>query len=246
MRPMSQWPTVLMSVSGERSNSTCSSSSSRRSSMSRKDMWQPKQPASETVATLSLRGPCGMTGKIMTGLLPPAPTRDSHRNAAGRSAITKPCRLGRITPDRADVGRAVVQRHRRVGQPAAGAVDQQVGVNAVAADGKDILAVDIAAGAHAQLAQDAAVQVQQDVGVAGVHRPARVELLEVRAFHAHLVGGGLQQAIAALLATRAEVVALDEQHLQQRLAMAVQLFGVAFHVQPGGSLRRAGAPRAGR
>ena len=34
-------------------------------------MWQPKQPASETVATFSLRGPCGMTGKFMA-VAPPA------------------------------------------------------------------------------------------------------------------------------------------------------------------------------
>ena len=42
-----------MSVSGERSNSISSSSANSRSSMSRNDMWQPKQPASEVVATLS-------------------------------------------------------------------------------------------------------------------------------------------------------------------------------------------------
>src|SRR5574343_702341 len=54
MMPMSQSGLqCLMSVSGERSNSMCSSSVNSRSSMSRKDMWQPKQPASEVVATLS-------------------------------------------------------------------------------------------------------------------------------------------------------------------------------------------------
>src|SRR5271169_2718195 len=50
IRPMSHGPQCLMSVSGERSNSTRSSSGNRRSSISRNDMWQPKQPASEVVA----------------------------------------------------------------------------------------------------------------------------------------------------------------------------------------------------
>src|SRR3989338_5051528 len=53
IRPMSQGEQCLISVIGERSNSTSSSSVSSRSSMSSRDMWQPKQPASEVVAILS-------------------------------------------------------------------------------------------------------------------------------------------------------------------------------------------------
>jgi hypothetical protein len=53
MMPRSQGPQCLMSVSGERSNSIRSSSLMMRSSMSRKDMWQPKQPARLVVATRS-------------------------------------------------------------------------------------------------------------------------------------------------------------------------------------------------
>ncbi len=112
----------------------------------------------------------------------------------------------------------------------------------MAADGKDVFAIDIAAGLDAQLAQDAAVEVEQDVGVAGVDRAVRVELLEVRAFHAHLVGRGLQQAVATFLATRAEVIAFDEQHLQQGLAVAVEFFGIAFDLQPGAGAHAAGSP----
>src|SRR5450830_1020977 len=54
IRPKSHCPTCLISVKGDRSNSTSSSSSKRRSSISSSDMWQPKQPAKETVANLAL------------------------------------------------------------------------------------------------------------------------------------------------------------------------------------------------
>ena len=82
-------------------------------------------------------------------------------------------------------------------------------------------------------------------GWRGVHRAVGIELLEVRAVHAQLVGHGLQQAVAALLAGGAEVVALDEQHLQQRLALRVQLLGVGFSTSwpaaAGSGAGRAGA-----
>ena len=167
-------------------------------------------------------GACGITGSVHDAASACCDTgvASKRRSPIG---IDEAAPLGQDHAHRADAGGAVGQRHVGVAQPAAVAVDQQVRADAVAADGKDVLAVDLAAGAHAQLAQDAAVEVEQDVGVAGVHRPVGIELLEVRAFHAHLVGGGLQQAVAALLAAGAEVVALDEQHLQQRLALRVQL-----------------------
>ena len=69
--------------------------------------------------------------------------------------------------------------------------------NAVSAMAKNSLAVDFVAGAHAQLAQNAAVQVQPDVGMAGVHRAhGRLHVI-VHAGHAQPIGGGLQQAVAA-------------------------------------------------
>src|SRR5450759_480306 len=54
IKPMSHGPQCLMSVNGERFSSTCSSNATSRSSISRKDIWQPKQPASEVVAILTL------------------------------------------------------------------------------------------------------------------------------------------------------------------------------------------------
>jgi hypothetical protein len=41
--------------------------------MSRKDMWQPKQPASDTVATLSLRGAPGVSWAAHQPASLPAP-----------------------------------------------------------------------------------------------------------------------------------------------------------------------------
>ena len=108
------------------------------------------------------------------------------------------------------------------------------------AGGKHVLAVDFVAGTHAQGTQNAAIEVEQDVGVAGVDRAVRVELLEVRPRHAHLVGRGLQQAVAAFLATRAEMIALDKQHLQERFALGVDFFGVALDLQRGTDRLRAG------
>src|SRR5450759_5137385 len=52
--PISHGSQRLMSVNGERLNSTCSSKATSRSSISRKDIWQPKQPASDVVAILIL------------------------------------------------------------------------------------------------------------------------------------------------------------------------------------------------
>ena len=70
----------------------------------------------------------------------------------------------------------------------------------------------------------------------GVDRPVGKEMVEPRAQHAEVVGHRLQQAVAALLAGGAEVVALDEQHLHQRATLVVQLLGVAFDLGTG--LRR--------
>src|SRR5574343_723997 len=104
MMPMSQCGLqCLMSVSGERSHSICSSSVNSRSSMSRKDMWQPKQPASEVVATfsffwvvisLALRHGVG-NRRLVVGAL-----ADRHGKTAS---------LLEDDPHRADLRRLVVQ-----------------------------------------------------------------------------------------------------------------------------------------
>jgi hypothetical protein len=88
---------LLMSVSGERSNSTFSTSSSSARRCPGSDMWQPKQPASDTVATFSLRG--GAAGAAAASSSLRRPVGPSAR-VEGRWPIgtAKPRRLGRITP----------------------------------------------------------------------------------------------------------------------------------------------------
>ena len=61
----------------------------------------------------------------------------------------------------------------------------------------------------------------------------------VDASHPEIVAQRLQHAVATLLAGRAEVVALGEQHLHQRAAQLVQFLGVALDL--GGALGRRGA-----
>jgi hypothetical protein len=93
-----------MSVSGERSNSTCSISVNRRSSMSSSDMWQPKQPASEVVATRSLRGAAQGAAHSWAsslaggGLLAVRFVHPVQVVAALADRIPKPTRLGISAP----------------------------------------------------------------------------------------------------------------------------------------------------
>ena len=145
-------------------------------------------------------------------------------------------------PHRADIGRAVARRRGAVAQQlAAGAVDDQAGRDAVAVDGKHVLAILVA--------------------LARTHRPHRMQRFRSSstrdgwhrpdgwgrtprnaALHAHLVRRGLQQAIPAFFARRTKVVALDEQHLQQCLALRVEFVGVALHLLTGGGLTVHAAP----
>src|ERR1035441_9347234 len=105
-----------MSVSGVRSNSAISASSSSRSSMSSSDMWQPKQPASEVVASLTFTG-------VLDGPFPYiSALRDLSRVGfrADRLAVVLACadRLGEADvldqdrADRTDMRRPVGDRER--------------------------------------------------------------------------------------------------------------------------------------
>src|SRR5574343_120826 len=233
IRPMSQSGLmVLMSVSGERSNSMCSSSVNSRSSMSRKDMWQPKQPASEVVATFSF-----LVGAVMSAALHRFGNRrlvvlalaDRHREALA---------FLEDHADRADLRRLVIDREVGVAELAGLGIDDQVRLDAAPGQREDVLAIDVAAGPHAQRTEDAAVEVEQHLGMRGIDRPVREEVVVVRAHHAEVVGGGLQLAVAALLARRAEVVAFNEQHLGQRPALGVDFLGGALDDHAGGGAHR--------
>ena len=55
INPIAQWPVkVLRSSMGDLSKSTSSTSFRMRSSMSSRDIWQPKQPAMDVVAIFGL------------------------------------------------------------------------------------------------------------------------------------------------------------------------------------------------
>src|SRR5574343_291175 len=184
----------LMSVSGERSNSMCSSRVNKRSSISRKDMWQPKQPASEVVATfsfflalmsLALRHDIGDRRLVVLAFA------DGH----GKALV-----LLQDDADRADLGRLVVEREIGVAQAPRFGIDDQMRADAASGQCKNILAIDVAAGPHAQRAQDAAIEIEQHIRVRGIDWPIREEMIVMRAHHAQVVGRGLQLALTTLLA----------------------------------------------
>src|SRR5512143_2817540 len=141
-RPTSQGPQRLMSVSGDRSNSTNSRRSNSRSSMSSSDMWQPKQPASEVVATRSL-------GSDIDAL-PRCPRRLQRDGADGAQIVGSPADWHRksltLDQDRADGADA----HRRVGDGEVGVaetsrcgIDDHPRLQPPAADAEHVLAVDV-------------------------------------------------------------------------------------------------------
>jgi hypothetical protein len=70
------------------------------------------------------------------------------------------------------------------------------------------------------------------VRVGGVHRPARKALREARLQHAAVVGDRLQLAGPGGLAAGADMVALDEQHLQHGDAQRADVLGLALHLMP--------------
>ncbi len=88
-----------------------------------------------------------------------------------------------------------------------------MGLNAPAANGKNVLVIYIAAGPDAEFAEDAPVEVDDGLGVGGIYLAAWIKMSELRCQHAAVIGHSLELAVAALLASRADVVAFDEEHL---------------------------------
>src|SRR5665647_3028676 len=161
---------VLMSSMGDLLNSTRSMSPRIRSSMSRRDMWQPKQPARDAVA---------MTGLLT--VLPPCPFFDV---APDRDGVVFP------PPDRDGEAGLLPQdgAHGAYVHGPAGLVLGQVGGQflvhfnfntAAAVDRReDLAAVLRPAGADAAQALDAAVPVEHEERRRGVDVAARPEIGE--------------------------------------------------------------------
>jgi hypothetical protein len=72
--------------------------------------------------------------------------------------------------DRANLRRLVIQREIGIAQLAGFGIDDQVRLDAAPGKREDVLAIDIAAGPHAQRTEDAAVEVEQNLGMRGVDR----------------------------------------------------------------------------
>ena len=196
-------------------------------------MWQPKQPASEVVATRSfLAQRCHSSGRTSPDLRALAWTRRILQRlcadrAADRSGARRWARRSRracfrITPTGQTCMALSVSAMSVSSSRPDSALTIRCLVDAAPGEGEHVLAVHLAGGAHAQLAQDAAVEVEQDVRMRGIHRPIREEVAEAGGMHSEVIAQRLQLAVAALLAGRAEVVALDEQHLHQGAAQCVR------------------------
>ena len=230
---------------GDLSKSTSSMSCRMRSSMSRIDMWHPKQPARDAVATLGF-AMAGYLSVIGRGGRPPGldvgpdrldvvePLADGHRVAHA---------LPEDRADRADVHGLVGAAQIRIRQVRLG-VHPDLLVRAPPHELEGVLPVQVARGPDAAGAEDAAVAVDEDVGMAGVDVAVRELVRVARGQDAEAVGQGLQLAVAALLAEHAVVVPLHEQHLDEAAAVLLEGLGLVVHHHALGRGRGAGRLRA--
>src|SRR5512140_2116331 len=196
--PTAQRPwNSLKSLIGDRSNSTRSASCRIRSSMSRMDMWHPKQPARLTVAMrvlvvilfLSRRFDVPADGNLVIGSPP-------HRHRIADALLQQ-------GPDRARGDRFV--RSPQVGHRKRLSVDLKPLVASAFDELEDVLVVQVLGSADAPPAQDAPVVVEVDVRVRHVDVALRVEELVPGRRDPETVCERLQLAVAALLAVHAEM-----------------------------------------
>src|SRR5512140_3032560 len=115
--------------------------------MSRKDMWQPEQPSSHTVASLTL-------------LTPILPHHRQVREEAGplRHFADRLPLLGE-RPGRADLDALAAPRARLGGAPGLVQVGDDLGADAAPVDVPGVRPLHLSADADAPLAEDAAVVV---------------------------------------------------------------------------------------
>ena len=207
-----------------------------RSSMSRKDNVHPQQPHKPIIATLILpsraadsAGSGGVAGiscdaissvtmrriRLMRSECPFTDGFDFVLAPADRHVVADP--LFDDGADGADLdGIADLLVRHRVG---AFGIDFDPGLGAAVADAEDLLAGGFVADEfHAALAEDAAIPLQPDFFRGVVPLSMREPVREAGDQHVHLVADRLQRAAAALLATRAVVVAFGEQQFHQRLS----------------------------
>ena len=237
MRPMSQcFVNVLMSLIGDLLNSTSSTRSRMRSSMSRIDMWHPKQPARDAVAMIFF---CGIALSPYGEMSDPIGIRSNLLRPIGTS---NPFPLRRIAPTGHISHRLLHELVARVARGLGIDVDDQP--VAALAEGEERLALRGVDAADAPLAEDAAVVVLEDLRMPRLHAALGKGVRKPRSRHAVAVSQGLQLAAAALFAGRAEVVALREKDLHDRGAEILQLGRdrLDFHVSEHPRRARRGEP----
>ena len=142
------------------------------------------------------------------------------------------CRLIRMAPTGHTCAAASFDVEIGVGEAPRCGIDDHAGADAAIADVEHVLAIHIAARAHAEVAQDAPVAVEQDVRVRRIDVALRVEMVEPVRHELQVIRDRLELAVAALLAGGADVVAFDEQHLGQRPAVVVERRRVVLDNDP--------------
>ena len=137
---------------------------------------------------------------------------------------------------RADLDALAAAGARRRLAPRGAQVGDDPGVGAAPHHVPGVGAFDLRAHADAARAQDAAVVVDHEAVVAGVDADRRVETGQLEVGEAERLGVVLQFAVVVGHAHRADVVALDEEHLDDRAAMVIEPSGAGDHVHAVGHL----------
>ncbi len=136
--------------------------------------------------------------------------------------------------DRTDLRGFVTKVKSSIHQPPRWRVNDQMRTDATAADGEDALAIHIPTRAYTKAAKNAAVEIDEGLGMRGIDGATRIEVREMRSQHPGVVAERLQLAGATGLTPRAHVITFDEKHLQQVPPIPIECIGCALHHLSGG------------
>ena len=201
-------------------------------------MWQPEQPSSQTVASRGLRH---RRLRLPAVHLEVRQERPALLAPLGDRAALLEQRAGRTDLDAlaaARAGRRLAPRRAHVGHDPL--------VDARAHDAPGVGALDLAADPHAADAHDAAVVVDREERMDGVDADRRVDDRQLEVVDLQVLGEVLELAVVVGDADRADVVALEEQHLGDRPAVLDELLGGRRDLHALGDGGRAGRGELGR
>src|ERR1035438_2922178 len=181
----------LRSTSGLYTRSIFWARSSSRSSMSRKDMWQPEQPSSHTVASVGLRS-------LVTGFTSHHGQIRQKLSALGhlghRSAFLAQC-AGGTNLDALSATGAAFRFAPRLGQ-----VSDHQALGAASHHVPGVRALNLLAHANTARAENAAILIQHETIVTGVHRQVRINVGEADVIYPQM----LRQPLHITVAVRSE------------------------------------------